>query len=170
MTVVWLFTDIRRLNAALFNTVYKKRIWLFSLNYKNEASAEKQVPEQRRWRFTLFEILVLNVNTSRKWPYTGSDKSKFKLSWQNCLLSRSKQKPLWGESVFSNLGLNYFGLVSLSSLYIRYKVITLRLVDMKLFPLYCQVTSYLDIKVHKFNQQLLSTIHKSHNLIDFMMI
>lgn len=84
MTVVELFTDIRGLKAALHKTFYKDTSGFFKLKKK----AKQQ--RNRSQRFSLFEILELDVIASRKWSCTGSDKAKFKHRRQKCPHSRSK--------------------------------------------------------------------------------
>lgn len=84
MTVVELFTDIRGLKAVLHKTFYKDTSGFFKLKKK----AKQQ--RNRSQRFSLFEILELDVIASRKWSCTGSDKAKFKHRRQKCPHSRSK--------------------------------------------------------------------------------
>lgn len=84
MTVVELFTDIRGLKAVLHKTFYKDASGFFKLKKK----AKQQ--RNRSQRFSLFEILELDVIASRKWSCTGSDKAKFKHRRQKCPHSRSK--------------------------------------------------------------------------------
>lgn len=84
MTVVELFTDIRGLKAVLHKAFYKDTSGFFKLKKK----AKQQ--RNRSQRFSLFEILELDVIASRKWSCTGSDKAKFKHRRQKCPHSRSK--------------------------------------------------------------------------------